>query len=689
MGTTDASSQQKTTQTADGRYYRTSPRKHDTIMLGSSVFHSLMARTVGVRAFALALTALTILPLLLSGCSLTHHHLPLSTGQVAGHIYFLTTGSGVPVREALGDAKVNVAGTRVSAVSSTDGTYLLSEVPSGVQTLEVSRVGYRSTSQVVNVAETGISTAPDITLTIAPYKWAVLVYLDADNNLESYGVLNVNQMEMVPASTQVVTAVQMDRNAGYDSTNGNWSGCRRFTIQHDSDTPAMILNNTATMTSSESSPYLDDLGPTDMGSPATLRAFVDWGTRTFPAEHYLLVLWDHGSGWKPRALSTVPTRYICMDDTSYSHLLITDIPDAIRTTPPIDIVACDACMMQGVEMSYELKDVCNYLVGSEENVPAEGYPYHKWLTPLVQDPTMMPAQLGKTLAQQTYLEYESSWPDITHSVIDESTMEPLATAVKTFAQALAASGDSYRLTIGPKQVTLRTNTQQQFIANPPADVIWSASKGSISTSGFYIAPSVAGTYTITGKSSSGTASATVTVSADTSLALSPVLVTMDAKRQQQFTAIPSADVMWTTTGGSITTGGLFTAPTTSGMYTVTATSPTAIATATVWVNLPSTTARNTADYYSDYTYKDLYDYATIIENSEVSTTLKTAAQGVKTALDNAVLVNYAGSGHAGSHGLSIYVPAPLSYTTSWADSYAVLPWATASGWGTWLGAQPQ
>ena len=51
----------------------------------------------------------------------------------------------------------------------------------------------------------------------------------------------------------------------------------------------------------KNTPLADDvvtaLGETDTGDPAILRDFVTWGAAQHPARHYLLVLWNHGSGW--------------------------------------------------------------------------------------------------------------------------------------------------------------------------------------------------------------------------------------------------------------------------------------------------------------------------------------------------------------------------------------------------------
>ena len=42
-------------------------------------------------------------------------------------------------------------------------------------------------------------------------EWTVMVYLDADNNLESAGIDDINEMEIVGSTTEVNVVVQVDR----------------------------------------------------------------------------------------------------------------------------------------------------------------------------------------------------------------------------------------------------------------------------------------------------------------------------------------------------------------------------------------------------------------------------------------------------------------------------------------------
>ena len=80
--------------------------------------------------------------------------------------------------------------------------------------------------------------------------------MDADNNLELPGLLDLNEMEAAGSSEQVNVIVQVDRAIGESSLDGDWSDTRRYRILGDDD--RNLLN----------SEPLQSLGEQNMGDPA-------------------------------------------------------------------------------------------------------------------------------------------------------------------------------------------------------------------------------------------------------------------------------------------------------------------------------------------------------------------------------------------------------------------------------------
>jgi len=351
---------------------------------------------------------------------------------VQGVVSAPTTKGGTDYHAVPG-ATVRVQGLSLQVQTGADGSFALDGVPVGQQSLVITHSGYLTVQQSVFVETGKTSALAPIYLDIATRAWTVLVYLDANNDLEPYSILNMNQMEMSSENARVAVVVQWGRAPGYDTSNGNWSGCRRYLIHHDTDTH--IIN----------SQLLEDMGSVDMGNPATLQAFITWGKAAYPAEHYSVVLWDHGDGWRSRTTAMPPVRGIAYDDIARTYIRTVDLPTALASSPPLDIVCYDACLMQMTEVAYQLRNSSNYLVGSEEDVPGEGYYYTDLLDPLVNNPDIAARDYALTIAQNTASRNNAANPYnmYTQSVVDTTQLEGVASALDAFAGEVTAASASY------------------------------------------------------------------------------------------------------------------------------------------------------------------------------------------------------------------------------------------------------
>ena len=153
----------------------------------------------------------------------------------------------------------------------------------------------------------------------------------------------------------------------------------------------------------------------------------------------------------------------------------------------------------------------------------------------------------------------------------------------TFAASSAAQ------TIAPKSASVSLGATQQFTSAGATS--WTATEGTISGSGLYTAPTAmpaSSTVTVTAKGSGGSASATVTLAS--AQAISPATVSVALGSTQPFTS--AGATAWAATYGSVTTSGLYTAPSamsSTGTDTVTATGPSGSGTATVTLIPPTPT----------------------------------------------------------------------------------------------------
>lgn len=133
-----------------------------------------------------------------------------------------------------------------------------------------------------------------------------------------------------------------------------------------------------------------------MSKPETLKAFINYGVKNYPAKKYDLILWDHGGG--PAGgygLDEHADVYECMSLAGIIDSLSDN--DVIRTAGKFDFVDFDACLMNSVELNLALADYADYYIASPETEPGYGQDYKGWLNKLGEAPAYNTYELGKII----------------------------------------------------------------------------------------------------------------------------------------------------------------------------------------------------------------------------------------------------------------------------------------------------
>ena len=215
--------------------------------------------------------------------------------------------------------------------------------------------------------------------------WTLLLYWDADNNLEFCTEFALATWEVALTSNEDVNVVAM---VDILSVNGTWI----FEIRDGI------------------SEVVETMPEQDMSDPEVLRDFIVYGMSNYPAEKTILVMQDHGYSW----------RGLCVDDTDGGTIMTIDaMAEAIRDARSdndgrgVDILAMDACSMATVEIVYELRDTVSWFVASQSVVPYDGLPYDMMIRSLVEEPSMSAESFASLMVDQ-YLEYYSSKTDYEH-----------------------------------------------------------------------------------------------------------------------------------------------------------------------------------------------------------------------------------------------------------------------------------
>ncbi len=157
----------------------------------------------------------------------------------------------------------------------------------------------------------------------------------------------------------------------------------------------------------------NNLGRKSMVDPATLSDFIRYSKANYPANRYMLVMWDHGGG----SLSGYGYDQIFPND----GMTLDEIATALRNGGcAFDLVGFDACLMATLETAMVLEPYADYMIASEEVEPGNGWYYTNWITALSENTSIATIDLGKKLIDEYVQDVKAKTPQsqATLSLID-------------------------------------------------------------------------------------------------------------------------------------------------------------------------------------------------------------------------------------------------------------------------------
>ncbi len=252
-------------------------------------------------------------------------------------------------------------------------------------------------------------------------KWGFYVYMAGDNSLSEEAADDLFEMQAVGSNENREVVVLVDQEGENDS--------RAYRVLHEGLEESALSNI--------NSDWGDEL---DMGDPSTLRDFLKWATTEYPAQERILVIWDHGNGFKRVA------------EDGGSYLTVPEIEGALaeyRSVTghgPLTLIGFDACLMGMFEIAYELREHAAYIHGSEAYEPQEGWTYNH-LLPLLGAETTREQMLEAVVHSYVESYRNGSVPggySVTATIIDTAQLEPLHEAISGFGTELRAIQTLYR-----------------------------------------------------------------------------------------------------------------------------------------------------------------------------------------------------------------------------------------------------
>ena len=132
-----------------------------------------------------------------------------------------------------------------------------------------------------------------------------------------------------------------------------------------------------------------------MSDPNELYEFLNWAKNAYPADRYILVLWDHGGGLSAGYGQDELNK---REDNTLGTMMVNEFVDAIKKADmKFDMIGFDACLMQDIEIAKALEPYADYYLASEESESGDGWYYTSAFGMLAKDPTVSTADFGKEI----------------------------------------------------------------------------------------------------------------------------------------------------------------------------------------------------------------------------------------------------------------------------------------------------
>ena len=268
----------------------------------------------------------------------------------------------------------------------------------------------------------GFAGAPSIAeRTQQDQSWTIMVYM-ADDFLTSLDWQNdFNEMEAAQQAAGTDIIVLVDQ---YGSPNS-----ALYRIQHDPN----YLDDTIVSAPIDDDGAVISGGEVNMAEESTLSSFITYSMSSYPADHYVLVLWGHGAGWK----GLCPDGADILTLPEFGNALSQATSSAARL---LDLVVVDSCAEATLETLWQIHDYARYFAASENNVPFQGLPYNIVMGHLAANPSQSVEDFASTLAHD-YVLWSSGNTDysVTMGVFNLSMMEPLVNTLT----AISIQGQKY------------------------------------------------------------------------------------------------------------------------------------------------------------------------------------------------------------------------------------------------------
>lgn len=249
-------------------------------------------------------------------------------------------------------------------------------------------------------------------------EWVILVYMAADNNLESAAITDFNELEAVDIPDNVKILVLFDRAEGFDTSNDDWYGTRLYEVKNDENGRNIEIVSRQI--------DCDKLGlkcgqgsELDMGNKETLAGFLKFAVDEYESSNYALIIWGHGDGWRGddkfsgnlyESKAEADGRAFSIDDGNDSFLTLNEMRLGIEQAMEgrkLNFLGFDTCFGATMEVAYEFKDCAKILAGTSGITANGGWNYESLFSDFFSS-DLTELRMAECAMEQYYQQYKKT-----------------------------------------------------------------------------------------------------------------------------------------------------------------------------------------------------------------------------------------------------------------------------------------
>lgn len=272
--------------------------------------------------------------------------------------------------------------------------------------------------------------------------WTFMIFINGDNNLGILAASILEDLETKAPDGEFRVIIQIDHP---------WNTMERYELRRDGD-----INQIDSILI-----YQHQGGSYNSGSALNLYQFMTWSANYAPAEHYCLVMWDHGGGFWGCSIDESHQQYnhFNLDDLNEK---LTEFKDEKRM---LEVLVFDMCLMSCFEAVAMLKDCVRYMVASENivnTVTIEGNVFEH-IMDFYPEYTPSPVQVATAFVSGFQDSFGNAFP---FTVIDLGKAGETCEKFDELWQILLDNWDHL------KHVLTLTRSFMDYIEGPFTDVHW-------------------------------------------------------------------------------------------------------------------------------------------------------------------------------------------------------------------------